>query len=95
MGPEKAQKYWKEHSDEFDTILVKDDGSILVSEGLAEYFTSESDFTIIKIMIQKFLIKSSTKRFREYKNTRVQEYKNTFKRKGDMMREKWKNMLKI
>ena len=48
MGPEKAQKYWKEHSDEFDTILVKDDGSILVSEGLAEYFTSESDFTIIK-----------------------------------------------
>ena len=43
MGPEKAQKYWKEHSDEFDTILVKDDGSILVSEGLAEYFTSESD----------------------------------------------------
>ena len=48
MGPEKAQKYWKEHSDEFDTILVKDDGSILVSEGIAEYFTSESDFTIIK-----------------------------------------------
>ena len=48
MGPEKAQKYWKEHRDEFDTILVKDDGSILVSEGLAEYFTSESDFTIIK-----------------------------------------------
>ena len=48
MGSEKAQKYWKEHSDEFDTILVKDDGSILVSEGLAEYFTSESDFTIIK-----------------------------------------------
>ena len=48
MGPEKAQKYWKEHSDEFDTILVKDDGSILVSEELAEYFTSESDFTIIK-----------------------------------------------
>lgn len=48
MGPEKAQKYWKEHSDEFDTILVKDDGSIFVSEGIADYFTSESDFTIIK-----------------------------------------------
>lgn len=48
MGSEKAQKYWKEHSDEFDTILVKDDGSILVSEGIADYFTSESDFTIIK-----------------------------------------------
>ena len=45
---QEEQKYWKEHSDEFDTILVKDDGSILVSEGLAEYFTSESDFTIIK-----------------------------------------------
>lgn len=48
MGPEKAEKYWKEHSDEFDTILVKDDGSILVSEGIAKNFTSESTFTVIK-----------------------------------------------
>ena len=48
MGPEKAQEYWKKHSDEFDTILVKADGSILVSEGIAEQFTSDSDFVIIK-----------------------------------------------
>ena len=48
MGPEKAQEYWKKHNDEFDTILVKEDGSILVSEGIAENFTSDSDFTIIK-----------------------------------------------
>ena len=48
MGPEKAQEYWKKHSDEFDTILVKDDGSILVSEGIADKFTSDSDFTVIK-----------------------------------------------
>ena len=48
MGPEKAQEYWKKHSDEFDMILVKADGSILVSEGIAEQFTSDSDFVIIK-----------------------------------------------
>lgn len=48
MGPEKAQEYWKKHRDEFDTILVKEDGSILVSEGIADNFTSDSDFTIIK-----------------------------------------------
>ncbi len=48
MGPEKAQEYWKKHSDEFDTILVKEDGSILVSEGIADNFTSDSDFTVIK-----------------------------------------------
>ena len=48
MGPEKAQEYWKKHNDEFDTILVKDDGSILVSEGIADNFTSESDFMVIK-----------------------------------------------
>ena len=48
MGPEKAQEYWKKHSDEFDTILVKDDGSILVSEGIEDNFTSESDFMVIK-----------------------------------------------
>ena len=33
-------------------------------------------------LTKNLLIKSSTKRFREYKNTRVQEYKNTFKKKG-------------
>lgn len=48
MGPEKAQEYWKAHSDEFDTILVKEDGSILVSEGIADNFTSDSSVTIIK-----------------------------------------------
>lgn len=48
MGPEKAQEYWKKHSDEFDTILVKEDGSILVSEGIADNFASESAVTIIK-----------------------------------------------
>jgi uncharacterized protein with FMN-binding domain len=36
-------------------------------------------------VIQKFLIKSSTKRFRKYRNTKIHS-----KRKGDMMREKWK-----
>lgn len=36
-------------------------------------------------MIQKFLIKSSTKRFRKYRNTRIHS-----KRKENKMREKWK-----
>lgn len=48
MGPEKAEKYWKEHSEEFDTILVKDDGSVLVSEGIEKNFTSDSKVRIIK-----------------------------------------------
>lgn len=48
MGPKKAQEYWKKHKDEFDMILVKEDGSILVSEGVADNFTSDSDFSVIK-----------------------------------------------
>ena len=48
MGPEKAQEYWKKYSNEFDMILVKDDGSIVVSEGIADSFTSDSDFAVIK-----------------------------------------------
>lgn len=48
MGPKKAQEYWKKHKDEFDMILVKEDGNILVSEGIADNFTSDSDFSVIK-----------------------------------------------
>lgn len=53
MGSEKAQEYWKKHSNEFDMILVKEDGSILVSEGIADNFTSDSDFSVVKAVSQK------------------------------------------
>lgn len=48
MGREKAEAYWREHPDEFETILVEEDGTIAVSEGLADRFTSEEEFEIMK-----------------------------------------------
>lgn len=47
MGKEKAEEYWRDHSDEFETILVEEDGAVSVTEGLADRFTSENDFEII------------------------------------------------
>ena len=41
MGLEKAEKYWMEHSDEFETILVTDDGQLYITEGLVEQFDSK------------------------------------------------------
>lgn len=46
MGKEKALSYWREHSSEFDVVLVEEDGSITISEGLKDIFTSENPFQI-------------------------------------------------
>lgn len=48
MGKERALDFWRQNSGKFDAVLVDEDGSITVTEGLAEAFTSERDFTIEK-----------------------------------------------
>ena len=44
LGPENAVSFWREHAEEFGFILLKDDGTLLVSENLAEGFSSELPF---------------------------------------------------
>ena len=48
MGKDKAVSFWQEHSDEFDVVLVDDDGNIFVSDGIADDFESDSEFQIIE-----------------------------------------------
>lgn len=48
MGEEKAEAFWKEHSDEFDMILEAEDGTLSVSEGIADQFESEHKVNVIK-----------------------------------------------
>ena len=48
MGKEKAIAYWQEHSEEFDTILVDEDGMIYVTEGIADSFSTDMDMQIIE-----------------------------------------------
>lgn len=46
MGREKALAYWAQHRDSFDAILVEADGSITVTEGLKDTFSSELPFEV-------------------------------------------------
>ena len=48
MGPEKAAAFWQSHADEFDAILIAEDGQIKVTEGIAGSFTAERGFTVIE-----------------------------------------------
>lgn len=48
MGEKKALDYWKQHSSEFDMVLVTDDGRIIVTEGIGETFSSDREFTVYK-----------------------------------------------
>lgn len=48
MGKDKAIAYWRQHKDEFDTILVENDGSIYVTEGLEKCFSSDYKFEIVR-----------------------------------------------
>lgn len=47
MGADKAAEYWRQHADEFDAVLIADDGSISVTEGIADAFSSDQSFEII------------------------------------------------
>jgi thiamine biosynthesis lipoprotein len=48
LGKDKAVSYWKEHSEEFDCILVDEDNSIYVTEGIEDHFTSDYEYQLIK-----------------------------------------------
>ena len=37
MGPEKASTFWKKHADAFDAVMMKDDGTVMVTAGLANH----------------------------------------------------------
>ncbi len=47
MGEEKAAEYWQSHTDEFDYILVTEDGIMYVSEGIADSY--ETDGTVVLV----------------------------------------------
>lgn len=46
MGKEKALAYWRAHADEFDVVLIEDNGTMTISEGLKDTFSSEQAYEI-------------------------------------------------
>ncbi len=48
MGLDKASDYWREHSDAFDAILLTEDGTLYVTEGIADAFTTSLEMQIIE-----------------------------------------------
>lgn len=47
IGPEKAIAYWRQHPGEFGFILLRDDGTILVTEDLAKAFSSKMKVEVV------------------------------------------------
>ena len=48
MGKKKALAYWKAHADQFEAILVSEDGSITVTEGLKQSFETDLNYQVEK-----------------------------------------------
>ncbi|MCD7821209.1 MAG: FAD:protein FMN transferase [Clostridiales bacterium] len=48
MGKEKALAFWAEHSDEFDAVLVEEDGAVTITGGLKDCFESDLDYTCVE-----------------------------------------------
>lgn len=48
MGREEAEKFWRQHSEEFEAILLDDEGRLYVTEGIASQFTGNSKVHIIE-----------------------------------------------
>lgn len=49
MGKDQAIEYWRQHSDEFDTILVDENNEIYITEGIADSFESDYVTHVISI----------------------------------------------
>lgn len=50
MGPGRAQDYWRQHQ-EFDMILVMEDGSVYLAGGIENKFTLDSDYRGMEIHV--------------------------------------------
>ncbi|MDO4261820.1 MAG: FAD:protein FMN transferase [Eubacteriales bacterium] len=48
MGAEEAERFWRSRADEFDMMLVTEDGEILLTEGLSDSFESAETPVILK-----------------------------------------------
>ena len=48
MGKEKALAYWKEHADDFEAILIENNGDMTITEGLQDCFSSQKSFSVEK-----------------------------------------------
>ena len=48
MGKEKAVEFWRAHSDEFDAILLTDDGTLYVTEGIQDDFSTNLTMEIVE-----------------------------------------------
>lgn len=48
MGKDKAIEFWRAHSDEFDIIMMTDEGKLYVTEGIQNDFSTEMEMEIIE-----------------------------------------------
>ena len=48
MGKDKAIEFWRAHSDEFDIIMLTDEGKLYVTEGIQDDFSTEMEMKIIE-----------------------------------------------
>lgn len=47
MGTERAKDYWRDHSEEFDAVLMDDKGVVYVTEGIEDQFSSDRTVEVI------------------------------------------------
>lgn len=47
MGKDKAVEYWQAHSGEFEAVLLDENGTIYVTDGISDHFESDYDVQVV------------------------------------------------
>lgn len=50
MGLERASEFWRIHQDEFDVILITDDGTLYITQGIQKSFLTQGNYLEYKLI---------------------------------------------
>ena len=47
MGKQKGIKYWQKNKDKFDVVWLENDGTVTITDGIEDVFSSDFKYSVV------------------------------------------------